>query len=160
MYLMYIFISVPPVISHSFLSIIVVIVHEKYTLLDQRDRYNCWNVSASFEFTNPQIPMISWFMPTRHTVLLQKRYTKYVVFGVGMIRFRVHIHLKNIIVNVGKIYCNHFNYLFVNTKSSDIYDSGLRTRDRFIQHKITQWNITSGLHCKTILACWTNMDLT
>ena len=41
MYLMYIFISVPSVISHSFLSIIVVIVHEKYTLLDQRDRYNC-----------------------------------------------------------------------------------------------------------------------
>ena len=125
MYLMYIFISVPPVTSHSFLSINVVIIHEKYTLLDQRDRYNCWNLSASFEFTNPQIPMISRFMPTRHTVLLQKRCTKlwkYVVFGVGMIRFRVHIHLKNITVNVGKIYCNHFNYLFVNIKSSDIYE--------------------------------------
>ena len=39
-------------------------------------------------------------------------------------------------------------------------DSGLRTQDRFIQHKITLGNITSGLHCKTILACWTNMDLT
>ena len=39
-------------------------------------------------------------------------------------------------------------------------DSGLRTQDRFIQHKITIGNITSGLHYKTILACWTNMDLT
>ena len=106
----------------SILSIILVIVHEKYTMLDQRDRYNCWYVSASFEFANSQIPMISWFMPTMHTVLLQKRYTKYVVFGVGMIRFRLHIHLKNIAVNVGKIYCNNFNYLFVNIKSSDIYE--------------------------------------
>ena len=35
-----------------------------------------------------------------------------------------------------------------------------RTQNRFTQHKITLGNITSGLHCKTILACWTNMDLT
>ena len=101
----------------SFLPIIVVIVHEKYTLLDQRDRYNCWYVSASFEFTYPKIPMISWFMPTRHTVLFQKRYSKYVLFGVGMIRFRVHIHLKNITVvggsvtNILSVIKNNFCYV-------------------------------------------------
>ena len=38
-------------------------------------------------------------------------------------------------------------------KLKSMHDSGLRTQDRFIQHKITLGNITSGLHCKTILAC-------